>query len=85
MSAKYKFRNQEIPHFVSFAVVGWIDVFVRNIYRDIVVDSIAYCQREKGLIVYAWCIMTSHVHMIIGTKGNHYSGEKGYLDMVLME
>ena len=30
MSTKYKFRNQEIPHFVSFAVVDWIDVFVRN-------------------------------------------------------
>lgn len=70
MSTKYKFRNQEIPHFVSFAVVDWIDVFVRNTYRDILVDSIAYCQREKGLIVYSWCIMTSHVHMIIGTKAN---------------
>ena len=68
MSTKYKFRNQELPHFVSFAVVGWIDVFTRNVYRDILVDSIEYCQREKGLIVYAWCIMTNHLHMIIGTK-----------------
>lgn len=68
MSTKYKFRNQEVPHFVTFAAVHWIDVFVRNTYRDILIDSIAHCQREKGLIVYAWCIMTSHVHMIIGTQ-----------------
>lgn len=51
MSTKYKFRNQEVPHFVSFAVVDWIDVFVRNTYRGNLVDSIAYCQREKGWIV----------------------------------
>jgi REP element-mobilizing transposase RayT len=24
--------------------------------------------KEKGLEIYAWCIMTSHVHMIIGAQ-----------------
>ena len=57
-----------MPYFISFATVYWLDVFTRSIYRDIVVDSINYCVKEKGLIVYAWVIMTSHVHMIIGTK-----------------
>ncbi|QQR98213.1 MAG: hypothetical protein IPK18_01350 [Sphingobacteriales bacterium] len=37
----------------TFAVVGWIDVFTRVIYRDIIVESLKYCQVEKGLNLYA--------------------------------
>ena len=55
-------------HFVSFAVVYWIDVFIRNEYKDVLLESLRYCQQKKGLEVYAWCIMTSHVHLIIGTN-----------------
>jgi putative transposase len=69
MSIKYKFRNQEQLYFVTFAVVNWIDLFIRNEYKQILLDSWKYCQNEKGLEIYGWCIMTSHVHMIIGTHG----------------
>jgi REP element-mobilizing transposase RayT len=54
---------------VTFAVVYWIDLFVRNEYKDILLDSWKYCSKNKGLEIYGWCIMTSHVHMIIGTHG----------------
>ena len=54
----------------SFAVINWIDLFIRNVYKDVVVDSLRFCQKEKGLELYGWCIMTSHVHLIIGTTGN---------------
>jgi REP element-mobilizing transposase RayT len=67
MSIRYKFNDQNQIYFVSFAVVYWIDVFIRNEYKEIVLDSLRYCQKEKGLEVYAWCIMSSHVHLIIGT------------------
>jgi REP element-mobilizing transposase RayT len=68
MSRKYKFRDNDKLYFVSFATVKWIDVFVRNEYKEIILDSLRYCQREKGLEVYAWCIMTSHIHLIIGSN-----------------
>ena len=71
MSTKYKFRDQSKLYFVSFAVVYWIDVFIRNEYKDILLDSWRYCQKAKGLEIYAWCIMSSHVHMIIGTNANN--------------
>jgi REP element-mobilizing transposase RayT len=57
----YKIRNKEGIHFITFAVVEWVDVFTRKEYRDIVLDSVRYCQKEKGLILYAWCIMSNHV------------------------
>ncbi len=71
MARKYAIRDQEKFYFVTFTVVHWIDVFIRNEYRDIFVDSIKYCQREKGLLVGAWCLMTSHAHLIIGTSGKN--------------
>lgn len=69
MSIKYKFRGQDQLYFITFAVVYWIDLFIRNEYKQIMLDSWKYCQREKGLEIYGWCIMTSHIHMIIGSRG----------------
>ena len=69
MSRKYKIRNQEARYFISFAVVHWIDVFTRPLYKDIFMDSLKYCQEHKGLEVYAYVLMTNHVHLIIGKTG----------------
>jgi putative transposase len=66
MSEKYKVRDQERPYFVTFATESWVDVFTRQIYKDIIVESIKYCQTEKGLVLYAWCLMTNHIHLIVG-------------------
>lgn len=70
MSRKYKIRDQDFPHFVTFTVVNWIDLFTRNCYRECLIESIKYCQNNKGLIVYGYCFMTNHIHLIIGTKKN---------------
>lgn len=68
MSRKYKFHHPEGIYFVSFAVKDWVDVFTRNEYKDILLESLRYCQKNKGLEIYAWCIMASHVHLIISAK-----------------
>ena len=57
----YKITDQGAMYFVSFAVVGWIDIFSRKEYRDIIIESLKYCQEHKGLVIYAWCIMSNHV------------------------
>lgn len=72
MSRKYKFADNEKIYFLSFAVTNWIDLFIRNEYRQEILKSIKHCQAEKDLELYGWCIMTSHVHLIIGTKGNPF-------------
>ena len=69
MSRKYKFLDQSKLYFVSFATVHWIDIFTRELYKTILLDSLKFCQANKGLEIFAWCIMTNHVHLIIGTKG----------------
>ena len=49
---------------MTFTVVGWIDVFSRQAYRDIVIDSLKYCQQHKGLHLHAFVFMTNHIHLI---------------------
>src|SRR5690348_17176452 len=65
MSRKYKIRDQQKLYFVTFTVLDWMDVFIRDEYRTVVVESIKYCQANKGLEVYAYCIMTNHIHLIL--------------------
>lgn len=69
----YKIRNKAGIHFITFAVVEWVDVFSRKQYRDIVIDSLRYCQQQKGLKIHAWCIMSNHVHLIISAAHNNTS------------
>ncbi len=67
MSVRYKVGENEIPHFVTFTVVGWVDVFSREIYKESILESLDYCIQEKGLRVHAWIIMTNHLHLIISS------------------
>lgn len=69
MSEKYKVRDQDKPYFITFAVESWVDVFIRQVYKDILLDSLRFCQKEKGLIIYAWCLMTNHIHLIVARSG----------------
>ena len=69
MSRNYKFHNPEAAYFVSFAVVEWLDVFTRNEYKNILIDCLKYCQKNKGMEIYAWCIMTNHVHLVFRSTG----------------
>ncbi|MDT3404162.1 REP-associated tyrosine transposase [Mucilaginibacter terrae] len=73
MSNKYKFGNNEKLYFISFSVVYWIDLFIRNDFKQILINSWNYCKKNKGLEIYGWCIMTSHVHMIIGSGQDNLS------------
>jgi len=67
----YKIENQQSLHFLTMTTVGWVDIFSRQCYRDILIDSMKFCQKEKGLIIFAYVIMTNHIHCIWQTpEGN---------------
>lgn len=70
MSSKYKVGEDAIAHFVTFTVVGWVDVFSREDYKKIFIESLKYCQENKGLNLHAWVVMTNHVHLILSSGSN---------------
>ena len=68
MSDKYTARNPEGIYFITITVTDWIDVFTRAEYKLEIVRSLKYCQEQKGLILHAWCLMPSHLHLIASAK-----------------
>ncbi|MCX2742681.1 transposase [Mangrovivirga sp. M17] len=72
MDKGYKIRDQNGLYFVTFAVVEWVDVFTRKEYADIVVESLIFCQKIKGLEIYSWCLMSNHLHLIVAAKEGYY-------------
>ncbi len=60
----FKIRDQAAPHFLTFTVMGWIDIFSRQRYRDLLIESLQFCRQQKGLQVGAYVIMSNHMHTI---------------------
>ena len=50
--------------------MGWLDVFTRNEDKDLLLESLEFCQKSKGMEIHAWCIMTNHVHLIFRSINN---------------
>ena len=60
----YKIRDQAGLYFLTFTIVGWIDLFSRQLYRDMFLRNMEYCRKEKNLRVGGYVIMSNHVHLI---------------------
>ncbi len=63
-SGGFQIRNQKAIHFITFSVVEWVDIFTRPCYADILIETLRYCTKQKGLVLYGWVIMPNHVHII---------------------
>ncbi len=60
-------KNRIVPgnlYFLTMTVVDWVDIFTRPVYKHIIVDALKFCQDEKGLKLYAWVLMSNHLHLI---------------------
>lgn len=71
MGYAYRIYNQQGVYFITCTVAQWVDVFTRREYADIVVNSLKHCRVHKGLEIFAWVIMSNHVHLIISCKEEH--------------
>ncbi|TCN59940.1 transposase [Flavobacterium circumlabens] len=73
MKEGYVIRDQNLPHFITSTVVDWIDVFTRQTYRDIVIESFDYCIKNKRMILYGYVIMSNHIHLIVQSEDGKLS------------
>jgi REP element-mobilizing transposase RayT len=74
MSTGYQIKNQSALHYLTLQIVQWADVFSRKTYRDIVIDSFKYCQKNKGLEITAYVIMSNHIHLLAKSATDDLSG-----------
>lgn len=63
MSTEYKATTTEEAFFITLTTVGWVDIFTRLNQKFIISDSLKHCQVNKGLEIYAYCLMSSHLHL----------------------
>ena len=60
--SKEAFSNE--LYFLTLTLVGWINLFDRACYKNILVENLQYCQQKEGLEIFAYVIMSNHLHMI---------------------
>jgi putative transposase len=55
-------------HFLTFTTIEWIDIFTKIEYFDLIISTFRYCQKNQGLLLYGFVIMTNHIHCLISAK-----------------
>jgi len=60
-------------YFVTLTVTNWIDLFTRRLYSDFIIENLAYCQQHKKLNVYAYVLMTNHLHLVANVEDGSLS------------
>jgi putative transposase len=50
-------------YYVTLTVAGWVDVFTRNCYKNILVNNLQCCQQNEQLEIYCYVIMSNHLHL----------------------
>lgn len=55
-------------YFLTCSITGWIDLFSRQVYRDIVLDSWRFCRQHKNFQIHAYTFMTNHLHLIASCR-----------------
>ncbi len=51
-------------YFITLTLVGWINLFDREVYKEIIVKNLQYCQDNEKLEIFAYVIMSNHIHMV---------------------
>ena len=64
-----------MAYFITITVVGWVDVFTRLSQKMVIVDSLKYCQAQKGLSIFAYCLMSNHLHILCRADGGNSLAE----------
>ena len=78
-TTRIKQENENQTHFLTITIIEWIDIFAKPEYFQIIIDSLKYCQKNKGLLLYEFVIMTNHIHLIVKAK------EKNKLSQIISD
>ena len=68
MSEQYKAFDAQAPYFTTFTLVEWLPLLTIPEFAAILIDSLKFCVQSKGLLIFGYCIMPSHTHMIVKSE-----------------
>ncbi len=67
MRSRYKIIELKSPHFITCTIVGWLPVFTRAKYLDIITASLTFCRQQKGFLLHAYVILDNHLHLMVSS------------------
>jgi putative transposase len=68
MRSRYKVAELESPHFITCTIVGWLPVFTRTGYLDMLTASLTFCRVLKGLRLHGHVILDNHLHLQVSAN-----------------
>ena len=68
MPYAYQIHKQDAAYFLTPTIVEWADALMRPEHKNLICESLNFCVQEKGLEIFAYVIMSSHMHMIARAK-----------------
>ena len=68
-------QGKQACYFITFNTVDWVDVFIRPVYKQVIVHTLNHFIDNKGLMVHAWCLMTNHLHLLVQAKEGYVVAE----------
>ena len=64
------FHDLSHLYFITASIVDWKHLFITPEYANIPLNSLAWLQQQKRILLFAFVIMPSHLHAIIKTESN---------------
>ena len=68
MTQRYTIAEPQGSYLLTLNTIDRVDLFIRPFFKQIIVESLNYFIGKKGLVVYGWCLMTNHLHLIVESK-----------------
>jgi putative transposase len=65
MRSRYKIIDEGQVYFITSTIIQWIPLFISEKYFEIIIESLKFCRKEKGLKIYAYVILENHFHLIV--------------------
>jgi putative transposase len=54
----------EWPQFFTATILNWQHVLKEDYYKNIIVESLQFCVKQNKVKLYAFVIMSNHIHLV---------------------
>jgi len=57
-------NTEYYPQFFTATILEWKPLLTEDKYKDIIVESLKFLYDNKRAVIYGFCIMPNHIHLI---------------------
>jgi hypothetical protein len=61
-------HEKQACYYFNYCTRDGVDLFIRPVYKQVVVHTLNHFIEHKGLVIYAWCLMSNQLQMFASIK-----------------